>query len=103
MPPPSTESPQSDTRLQCPRCGYNLTAVTSSTCPECGEQFIVTNSQGYLARFPPSKVRQVCNALWLIGTVLIVLSWVNAVTPVVGWIGFGVAGVGWVISLGLKR
>jgi hypothetical protein len=63
----------------------------------------VTNSQGYLARFPPSKVRQVCNALWLIGTVLIVLSWVNAVTPVVGWIGFGVAGVGWVISLGLKR
>ena len=103
MPPASIESPQPDTGLRCPRCGYNLTAVTSTTCPECGERFVVTNAQGYLAKFPPSKLRQVCNAMWLLGTIVIVLSWVNVVPPWVGWIGFGIAGVGWLISLGIRR
>lgn len=28
-----------DTGLRCPSCGYNLTALTSSTCPECGREF----------------------------------------------------------------
>ncbi len=50
--------PNPDTGLQCPKCGYNLTAITSSTCPECGERFVITNQQGYLAKFPPSKLRK---------------------------------------------
>ncbi len=36
--------------------------------------------------------------LWIPGTILIVLSWVNVVTPLVGWIGFGIALVGFAIG-----
>src|SRR5437868_4554732 len=103
MPPTPPESPQSDTGLRCPKCGYNLTSLTSSTCPECGERFILTNARGYLAKFPPSKLRKACYAIWLIGTALIVLSWIRAVPPLVGWIGFGLGGLGWLVSLGVKR
>lgn len=103
MRPPSTESPQPDAGLRCPKCGYNLTAVTSNTCPECGERFILTSPEGYLARFPPSRLRQACTAVWGVGTVLIILSWTGAVSPLVGWAGFVIAGVAWLASLGIKR
>jgi hypothetical protein len=99
----STDPPQSDTGLRCPTCGYNLTAVTSSRCPECGEPFVLTNSRGYLAKFPPSRLRQVCTALWVVGTVLVVLSWIDVVPPRIGWVGFVIAGVGWLVSLLLRR
>ncbi len=103
MPPTPPESPQSDTGLRCPKCGYNLTSLTSSTCPECGERFILTNARGYLAKFPPSKLRHAWTAIWLIGTLLIILSWFNVVPNPVGWIGFAISGVGWVASLSLKQ
>jgi len=98
-----TEPAPSDSGLHCPRCGYNLTAITSATCPECGERFVLTNAQGYLAKRPPSKLRRACNAIWILGTALIVLSWVSAVPTQVGWIGFGIAGAAWLESLGLKQ
>ncbi|HVX83424.1 MAG TPA: hypothetical protein VH253_01265 [Phycisphaerae bacterium] len=97
------EGSMDDTGLRCPRCGYNLTAMTSSVCPECGERFVVTNREGYLAKVPPSRVRRLCGVMWLMGTVVIVLSWVNVVPAWVGWIGFGVAGVGWLVSLVVRR
>src|SRR4051794_36896657 len=103
MPTTPPQSPQRDTGLHCPKCGYNLTAVTSNNCPECGERFVLTNAQGYLAKFPPSKLRQACYAIWIVGTALIILSWTNAVPPWVGWIGFGIAGVGWLVSAGITR
>jgi hypothetical protein len=103
MQPMPTESGQSDTGLKCPKCGYNLTAVTSNRCPECGEQFVLTNAQGYLAKFPPSKLRQACSVVWIIGTAVIVLSWFNVVPHSVGWIGFGIASLAWLVSLSLKR
>lgn len=31
--------PRHDTGLHCPRCGYNLTALTTNRCPECGTPF----------------------------------------------------------------
>ncbi len=31
--------PATDTGLRCPSCGYNLTGLTASRCPECGEAF----------------------------------------------------------------
>jgi hypothetical protein len=37
--------------------------------------------------------------LWIGGTIEIVLSWTHAVTPQVGWIGWGVALAGTVLSL----
>src|SRR5689334_13448355 len=97
------ESPQPDTGLHCPKCGYNLTAVTSNTCPECGDRFVVTNAQGYLAKFPPSKLRRACNTIWIIGTVLIVLTWIRVVPPLVGWIGFGISGFAVLLSYVVKR
>ncbi len=39
-----------------------------------------------------------CRVLWWGGSALILASWVDAVTPTVGWIGFAVAGVGWLLS-----
>jgi hypothetical protein len=36
--------------------------------------------------------------LWVGGTALIVASWVNIVTPKVGWIGFGIAAAGTLLS-----
>ncbi len=103
MAPTPTESPLQDTGLRCPKCGYNLTAVTSKMCPECGDRFVITNSHGHLAKFPPTRLRQACTATWIAGTGLIVLSWINAVPPAVGWIGFGIAGVAWVVSLRVRR
>jgi hypothetical protein len=41
--------------------------------------------------------------LWIGGSILIVLSWIDAVTPTVGWIGFGVAMFGTVLSLVAHR
>lgn len=32
---------QQDTALKYPTCGYNLTALTSATCPKCGEPFVL--------------------------------------------------------------
>jgi hypothetical protein len=37
--------------------------------------------------------------LWIGGSVGIVLSWIEVLTPEVGWIGFGVATFGTVLSL----
>lgn len=97
------EPPQFDTGLHCPKCGYNLTAVAFNRCPECGEPFILTNAQGYLARFPPSRLRQVCNAAWMIGTVMIILSWTRTIPPWMGWIGFGISLLAWGVSSSLRR
>jgi len=96
-------TPQSDTGLKCPRCGYNLTAMTSNTCPECGERFVLTNSQGYLAKFPPSKLRQACRPIWAFGAGLVVASWFHMVPPFVGWIGFFTTVAAWLLSLIVKR
>jgi hypothetical protein len=39
---------------------------------------------------------------WAGGTVLIVLSWANAVTATIGWIGFGIGLIGSVIGWGIR-
>ena len=36
--------------------------------------------------------------LWISGTILIILSWTGTVSPTVGWVGFGMALVGSLIS-----
>ena len=41
--------------------------------------------------------------LWIGGTIVIVLSWTHAVTPQIGWIGWGVALAGTVLSLFGRR
>jgi len=40
--------------------------------------------------------------LWAIGTVLIVLSWLDVVGPTVGWVGFGIGLAGSVVGWGLR-
>ena len=37
--------------------------------------------------------------MWIGGTVLIAASWFNLVDPLVGWVGFAVAGAGTLLSL----
>jgi hypothetical protein len=41
--------------------------------------------------------------LWVGGTVLILGSWTDVVTPEVGWIGFGIAGAGTLLSMASNR
>lgn len=40
--------------------------------------------------------------LWAVGTVLIVLSWIEAVSTIVGWCGFGIGMVGSVLGWGVR-
>jgi hypothetical protein len=44
------------------------------------------------------RLRQVSWAFWLIGTALIAGSWIDVVSPAVGWIGFAIALVGTAVS-----
>lgn len=36
--------------------------------------------------------------LWIVGTAIVLASWVDVVTPQVGWIGFAIGMVGYVLS-----
>jgi len=38
---PENEPDKADTQLRCPFCSYNLTALTSARCPECGNAFAI--------------------------------------------------------------
>jgi hypothetical protein len=42
---------------------------------------------------------QVCWALWVVGTAIIVASWTQVVTPTVGWVGFAIALAGTGLSM----
>jgi hypothetical protein len=44
------------------------------------------------------RVQQLAWPLWLVGTALIVASWVGAVSLPVGWVGFAITAVGTLIS-----
>lgn len=103
MQQPPAQSPQQDTGLKCPKCGHNLTAITSNTCPECGERFVVTDLQGYVAKNQPSKLSQVCWIMWLVGTIMIIASWTGGVATWVGWTGFALAVVAWLMTMGARR
>lgn len=46
-----------------------------------------------------NRVYKFSMALWIAGTALIVGSWADVVTPQVGWIGFGIAGAGTLLSM----
>jgi hypothetical protein len=50
----------------------------------------------------PLDKQQVAWWLWAFGTVLIVLSWIDVVSPTVGWCGFGIGLVGSVLSWGVR-
>ena len=41
--------------------------------------------------------------LWIGGSALVAASWADLVTPQVGWIGFGVAGAGTLLSMVSNR
>jgi hypothetical protein len=49
----------------------------------------------YLRRM---RFYRACWLLWIAGSTLIVLSWVEAVPPEIGWAGFGIAGAGTALS-----
>ena len=44
------------------------------------------------------RFNRLCWLLWIGGTVLIVLSWTDTVSPEVGWAGYAVALAGMVLS-----
>ncbi len=46
--------------------------------------------------------QQVAWWFWAAGSVLIVLSWFRVVSPLIGWIGFGIGMVGSVMGWGLR-
>ena len=91
-----------DPGLICPTCGYSPTAMNSNTCSECGTAFVITDHAGNAARPPTSRIRQVCYAAWVIGTILVIGTWINLVPNTIGWVGFGIGFVAWAVS-GLMR
>jgi hypothetical protein len=50
-----------------------------------------------------SALHTICSVLWWGGAAVILASWVDAVTPTAGWIGFAVACAVWLISRSVKR
>lgn len=42
-------------------------------------------------------------ALWIVGTAIVLASWVEFVTPDIGWVGFGVAVLGVLMSSATRR
>jgi len=52
---------------------------------------------------PPVFVNRAVWIAWWLGTVLIVLSWVDVVSPQIGWVGFGIACVSVVVSVIANR
>jgi hypothetical protein len=48
------------------------------------------------------RKRQLAWWLWVVGTVLIVLSWFQIVTPQVGWVGFAIGMCGSVLGWGIR-
>jgi hypothetical protein len=44
-----------------------------------------------------------CWAIWIGGTILIVASWADIVSPTIGWVGFGVALLGTLLSFGAQK
>ncbi len=44
------------------------------------------------------RLHKVYWLFWIVGAALILMSWVHVVTPQVGWIGFGIAVTGSVLS-----
>jgi len=49
------------------------------------------------------RLYRLCLALWIPGTIVILLSWSHTVSAEIGWIGFGVAGAGWVLSMFVRH
>ena len=45
------------------------------------------------------RLRRFAWLLWVVGTVLIMLSWADKVSPTIGWIGFCIAVLGVLFSL----
>ncbi len=86
-----------DTGLRCPKCGYNITALTSARCPECGSSFELAAPPDTQPR-KPSSLQQLLNLFYVAGTVLIVASWFGVVDYRIGRIGLGMALLGWVVS-----
>ncbi len=50
-----------------------------------------------------TRMYRFCWVLWIGGTAVIVASWLNIVTPAVGWVGFGVALAGTLLSFGAQQ
>jgi hypothetical protein len=50
-----------------------------------------------------TALHKACWALWIVGTALIVLSWIDVVSRPVGWVGFAVAVVGVLLSSAARK
>ncbi len=55
------------------------------------------------AQAPGAGFRRVTWAAWWIGAILIVLSWTEAVSRTVGWIGFCICGVSVIANVIVQR
>jgi hypothetical protein len=49
------------------------------------------------------RIYKIAWGFWIVGSIIVALSWVNAVTSKAGWIGWGVALFGTVLSFLGKR
>ena len=50
-----------------------------------------------------TRMYKFCWAMWIGGTILIIASWSDVVTPAIGWFGFGLALAGTLLSFGSRQ
>lgn len=87
-----TSEVQVDTGLVCPKCRYNLTAVETNRCPECGIRFAISPGKEELtARQRRYAMFETIAAHVIVGAaVAIIFSVRNSVPPVAGIVAYGV-------------
>jgi hypothetical protein len=75
------------TSMYCRQCGYQLTGLSESRCPECGRAFDPANGQSYLHRRHSWIVRRWCRRIGVAtaATVLLVLLGVGSLWGYVYW------------------
>ena len=80
----------------CPKCGYNLAGLTSTTCPECGEGFTHASLNRQAKRRSSAAADR---QLWLTPSIMLGISSLVCL-GYVGYLGGGIVAVAWAIGTG---
>jgi hypothetical protein len=81
-----------------PQAGVGARGIMTQTS-RCGEgRFPLDFPDHRAIIYRAMQLYRLAWVLWIVGAVLIVLSWISAVTPLVGWVGFAISMTGVLLS-----